>query len=157
MKNWSRRMRGAVGMALTWAAAGALLGMAIELLHNIWPNWLGAQVDIWPAALAYPGFFGGLAFSVVLGIVARHRRFEELSLARFAGWGAVGGLLVSLIPAVMVAVGLASTSIPVWQITVSLAGPFALGSAAAAAGSLALARRAAGLPPSTALRGPRSG
>jgi hypothetical protein len=32
------------------------------------PNPLGSLVDIWPAVLAIPGFFGGLAFSTVLGI-----------------------------------------------------------------------------------------
>jgi hypothetical protein len=142
MKEWRRRIRGALGLALIWAIGGAFLGFAIEMIHNIWPNPLGALVDIWPAALAYPAFFGGLAFSVVLGIAARRRRFEELSLPKFAAWGAVGGLLVSLIPAAMVGVGLASANPPIWQITAALAGPLMLGTAAAAAGSLALARKA---------------
>lgn len=143
MRPWLRRLRGAVGMGLTWGAVGFFLGGLIELIWNVWPGFpLGPLVDIWPAALAYPGVLGGAAFSVVLGIAGRRRRFEELSLPRFAAWGAVGGLLVSLIPAAMVAVGLASTTIPVWQITASLAGPFALGGAVAASGSLALARMA---------------
>ena len=68
MKTWLRRIRGALGMALTWAAGGALVGFGIELIHNVWPNPLGSLVDIWPAVLAYPAFFGGLAFSAVLGI-----------------------------------------------------------------------------------------
>lgn len=142
MKNWLRRIRGALGMGLTWAVAGFLAGMGIELLHNIWPNPLGSAVDIWPAALAYPGFFGGVAFSTVLGIAGRRRRFDELSLPRVAAWGAAGGLLVSLIPAAMVAVGLATPNVPLWQITAALVGPFTAGGAAAAAGSLALARMA---------------
>jgi hypothetical protein len=142
MKEWRRRIRGALGLALTWAIGGAFLGFGIEMIHNIWPNPLGALVDIWPAALAYPAFFGGLAFSVVLGIAARRRRFVELSLPKFGAWGAVGGLLVSLIPAAMVGVGLASANAPIWQITAALAGPLMLGTAAAAAGSLALARKA---------------
>jgi hypothetical protein len=57
-------------------------------------------------ALAVPGFVGGACFSVVLGIAGRRRRFEDLSLSRFAAWGALGGLLLSLVPAAMVAVGL---------------------------------------------------
>lgn len=44
----------------------------------------------------------------MLGIAERRRRFDELSLPRFAAWGAVGGVLLSLVPAAMVAVGLAS-------------------------------------------------
>ncbi|MCG6989601.1 MAG: hypothetical protein LJF06_15675 [Gemmatimonadetes bacterium] len=142
MKVWLRRIRGALGMGLTWALAGFLAGMGIELIHNIWPNPLGSAVDIWPAALAYPGFFGGVAFSAVLGIAGRRRRFDELSLPGVAAWGAVGGLLVSLIPAAMVVVGLATPNVPIWQITVALLGPFTVGGAIAASASLALARKA---------------
>lgn len=136
-RRWLRRIRGAIGMGLTWAIAGAFLGFLMEFVDPT-----GEIVDIWPAALAYPGFVGGVAFSAVLGIAGRHRRFDELSLPRFAAWGAVGGLLVSLVPAALVALGLASTTVPVWQITAVLAGPFSLGSAIAASGSLALARLA---------------
>lgn len=142
MKLWLRRIRGALGMGLTWALTGFLAGICIELIHNIWPNPLGAAVDIWPAALAYPGFLGGVAFSMVLGIAGRRRRFDELSLPGVAAWGAVGGLLVSLIPAAMVTMGLATPNVPVWQITMALLGPFTLGGAIAASASLALARMA---------------
>lgn len=142
MKTWLRRIRGALGMGLTWALAGFLAGVGIELIHNIWPNPLGSAVDIWPAALAYPGFFGGVAFSTVLGIAGRRRRFDELSLPGVAVWGAVGGLFVSLIPAAIVVVGLATPGVPVWEITLALLGPFMVGGAVAASGSLALARMA---------------
>ena len=140
MSKWLRRIRGALGMALTWAVGGFLLGGGIELIHNIWPNPLGAAVDIWPAVLGYPAFFGGLAFSTILGIAGRRRRFDELSLAGFAAWGALGGLLVSLIPAGLVGLGMATPNVPLWQITAALAAPLMVGGAAAAAGSLALAR-----------------
>jgi len=127
-------------MGLTWAVGGALVGFALELVHNIWPNPLGALVDIWPAVLAYPAFFGGLAFSFVLGIAGRHRRFDDLSLARFAAWGAAGGLLASLLPALMVLAGLVSPNVELWRITAGLAVPLGLGGAVAASGTLALAR-----------------
>jgi hypothetical protein len=42
MKNWMRRIRGAVGMGLTWALVGFLAGIGIELMHNLWPNPLGS-------------------------------------------------------------------------------------------------------------------
>lgn len=140
MNGWLRRIRGALGMGLTWAIGAALVGFGIELIHNIWPNPLGALVDIWPAVLAYPAFLGGLGFSAVLGVAARRRRFDELSLPRMALWGAAGGLLASLIPAAMVGLGLATPTVPLWQITVAVAGPLALGGAVAAAGTLMLAR-----------------
>jgi len=142
MGRWLRRIRGAVGMGLTWGVGGFIVGFGIEMIHNVWPTPLGSMVDIWPAALGFPAFFGGVVFSTVLGIVGRRRRFDELSLPKFAAWGAVGGLIVSLIPAAMVATGLATPNIPLWQITAALVGPYALGSATAAAGSLALARMA---------------
>lgn len=142
MKTWLRRIRGALGMGLTWALTGFLAGMCIELIHNVWPNPVGSAVDIWPAALAYPGFFGGVAFSTVLGIAGRRRRFDELSLSGVAVWGAVGGLLVSLLPAAMVAIGWAAPNVPMGKITLALLGPFAVGGAIAASASLALARMA---------------
>lgn len=129
-------------MGLTWAVGGALVGFGIELIHNVWPNPLGSLVDIWPAVLAYPAFLGGVVFSVVLGIAGRRRRFDELSLPRFAAWGALGGLLASLFPAALVAVGLETPNAPLWQITLALAVPLTVGSALAASGSLALARMA---------------
>ena len=140
INRWLRRIRGAVGMGLTWGITAFLAGIGIEVIHNIWPNPLGSMIDIWPAALGYPAFCGGVGFSAVLGIAGRRRRFDELSLPGFAAWGAVGGLFVSLVPAAMVAIGLAAPNIPLWQITAALVGPFTLGGAVAASGSLALAR-----------------
>lgn len=140
MKKWMRRVRGALCFGIIWATGGALLGFAIELLHNAWPNPFGSLVDIWPAALAYPAFLGGLAFSTVLGIVGRGRRFDELSLPAFAAWGALGGLLVSLVPVAAVGTGLVTLDVPPWRLTAALAVPLTLGSAIAASASLALAR-----------------
>ena len=137
MKKWLRRFRGAIGMGLTWGLAGFLLGLLMEFVD---PN--GEIADIWPAIFAYPGFLGGVLFSAVLGVAGRHRRFDELSIPRFAAWGALGGLMVSLIPAAMVTLGLAEAAIPVWKISAALAVPCSVGGALAASGSLALARRA---------------
>jgi hypothetical protein len=83
-----------------------------------------------------------VAFSTVLGIVGRRRRFDELSLPGFAALGALGGLLASLLPAALVAIGLATPNVALWQLTIGLAVPLTLGSALAASGSLALARMA---------------
>ena len=135
MKSWLKRIRGALGMGLTWGLAGALLGFVMEIFD---PN--GQIADIWPAVFAYPGFFGGIAFSVVLAVAGRRRRFDELSMGQFAAWGALGGLVVGMVPLVMLTTGLASTSIPLWQIAAMVVGPCAVGGAVAASGTLALAR-----------------
>ena len=144
MKRWLRRIRGAVGMGLTWAAGWALFGVLIGITSLLLPGlpWdLFFEVFDAPLlALAIPGFVGGAFFSVVLGIAGRRRRFDELSLPRFAAWGAVGGLLMSLFPAAMVAVGLASLNVDLGLFTSIIIGPLALLTAVSATGSLALAR-----------------
>jgi hypothetical protein len=83
MKKWLRRIRGAVGMGLTWAAGWALVGVLIELFIDP----MGSLVDVWPTALAIPGFLGGAVFSAVLQVAEGRRRFDELSLPRFGAWG----------------------------------------------------------------------
>jgi hypothetical protein len=125
MKQLWRRARAALGMGLLWGAAGALGGGLIELILNILPGsdlFLG--VDIWPAALAIPGFLAGVLFSVILLITERRRRFDELSIPRISVWGAITGALLGVV------VGL-----PLIVVV-----PMTLISGASAATSLALAR-----------------
>lgn len=147
MKAWMRRGRGAAGMGIAWAAAWAMGGLLIGVSSILLP-WLPwdaffAVFDAPLPALAVPGFVGGVLFSIVLGTAARHRRLDELSVPRFAAWGAVSGLLLSLVPGAMVAAGLATPApdVDLWRFTAVIAGPFVLLSAVSAAGSLILARR----------------
>ena len=127
---WTR-VRAALAMGLLWGGAGAIAGGIIELIMNILPGsdlFLG--VDIWPAALAIPGFLAGALFSVILALTMRRRRFEELTLGRFAFLGALTGALLG--------VGLGVT---VGFPLIALA-PLTIVSGASAATSLALAKRA---------------
>lgn len=93
MRTILRRLRGALGLAVTWGVLGFGLGALIEIAD---PN--GQYADIWPMVIAVPCFVGGLAFSLVLGVAARGRRFEDLALGRFTAWGATSGLLLGLVP-----------------------------------------------------------
>lgn len=128
MKKWLQRIRAAIGMGLTWAAAW--FGAGIILLLIVGP---GAADVPFPLFFALLGFLAGLTFSGVLGIAEGRRRFDQMSLLRFAGWGAVGGLLLSGMFAWVAGLGG----------EVLVLGPvFALGGAGCAAGSLALARMA---------------
>ncbi len=112
MKKWR-----ALGTGLTWAFAWSFLGTGFVLLLG---GGLRAAVNmIGPYAIM--GLIGGGAFS------AGRRRFDEMSLPRFAGWGAVGGLLLSVLFG------------PETLVTASIA---TLLGAGCAAGSLTLARRA---------------
>ncbi len=148
MKTWLKRIRGAVGMGLTWAVGWALFGILIGVTSKILPGlpW-DSFFNVFDAplpALAVPGFFGGVLFSIVLSVAGRHRRFNELSLPKFAAWGAVGGLMLALIPDAMVAAGLATIGpkFGLWQLTALIAAPLTVLCAASASGSLVLARRA---------------
>lgn len=128
MRKWLRRVRGAIGMGLTWAAAWAAVGFV--------PRWvLGIESDL-PFAFLFGGlgFFAGVTFSALLALTQGRRRFDQMSLPRFAVWGAVGGLLLS-------ALFVRGASLDTGAV-LAISTTFALASAACAAGSLALARRA---------------
>lgn len=124
MSRFFARVRGAFGIGVLWAIAGAFVGFAIELVLNILPGSdLLLGVDIWPAALAIPGFFAGLAFSVVLTITEGRRSFDALKLPRVAAWGALGGLVLGTVVGLPIAViaALAATSGVSAAATLSLA------------------------------------
>ncbi|MFN2399411.1 MAG: hypothetical protein ABR543_12325 [Gemmatimonadaceae bacterium] len=132
MKKWVRRIRAAVGMGLTWGAAWFGAGIMLLLVS-------GFDADVpFPLLFALLGFVAGITFSGILGVIEGRRRFDQMSLPRFAGWGAVGGLLLSGIFVLAVALGGES----LWGEILVLGPVFALAGAASAAGSLALARMA---------------
>lgn len=151
MNKWLRRIRGAVGMGLTWAfgwaVAGVLIGVASILLPGLPWDAFFKVFDAPLPAFAIPGFFAGVFFSTVLAIAGRGRRFAELSLPRFAAWGAVGGALLTLFPFALVTLGLASregSDVGTWQIVAVITGPFILLSAVSACFTLIVARIAEG-------------
>ena len=143
---WLRPIRGAVGMGATWAVAWAVAGLLIGVTSILVPgSFWDAFLRIYDAplpTLAIPGFVGGVLFSMVLGIAARHRSFDELSLPRFAAWGALGGLLLSLVPLALVSGGLKTANDDLWRFTAMITGPIVILSAASASVSLMVARRA---------------
>ena len=75
MQSWLRRIRGPVGMVLTWTAAGALVGALIELGNDAVPGGLpmGSLVDVWPPVLALVGFLGSMLYSAVLAFAGSRR------------------------------------------------------------------------------------
>jgi hypothetical protein len=134
MKRWLRRIRGAIGIGLIWAGAWFGAGLILLLLVGV-----GAADVPFPLLFGLLGFLAGITFSGVLGIVERRRRFDHLSLPSFAGWGATGGLLLSVVFVVVVALAGDTTLL---DDLVFLGPLFAVAGAGCAAGSLALARRA---------------
>jgi hypothetical protein len=128
MRTWLRRIRGAIGIGVTWAAVWFAAGSV--------PRWVfGVNTDA-PLPLVF-GLFGllaGVVFSAVLALTEGRRTFDQMSLPRFAVWGAMGGLLLSALFAKVASLG--------WGDVLALAPTLAVASAVSAAGSLAIARRA---------------
>jgi hypothetical protein len=138
MKKWLRRIRGAIGMGLIWAMAWFGAGMILLLGLLLLTGGPGADVPF-PLGFGALGFLAGVTFSGVLGIIEGRRRFDQLSLPRFAGWGAVSGFLLST--AFVLAVTLLDD--PTFLSNLLVLGPiFAAAGAVCAAGSLPIARRA---------------
>ncbi len=128
MGKWLRRIRGAIGMGFTWAAALFAVGSV--------PRWVfGVNTDV-PIPLVFGvfGFIAGLTFSALLMLTESRRSFDEMSIRRFAGWGAITGLLLSVLWANAVSLS--------WGEVLAIAPLFALACAVCSSGSLALARRA---------------
>jgi hypothetical protein len=80
--------------ALAWAPIAVLVGVTIVDPDN-------SMDEMWPAIGAYPGFLCGLLFSVLLGIAERRNRLAQVAVARAAVWGALSGILVGALPAVI--------------------------------------------------------
>jgi hypothetical protein len=140
MQAWLRRLRGVIGTGLTWGVGWGLVGVLIGvgLALGLPLQWFIDVFDAPLPALAVPGFFCGTVFSIVLGVAGRRRRFDELSLPRFAAWGALGGFLLGAGP---VAVALNANTVSTLAAAVTMGFLSGL-SAASAAGSLWLARGA---------------
>ena len=128
MRTWLRRIRGAIGMGVTWAAAWSAAGVV--------PRWVfGVNTDApLPLVFGVFGLIAGVVFSAVLALTEGRRRFDQMSIPRFAGWGAMGGLLLSALFAKVGSLG--------WGDVLVLAPTLAVASAVCASGSLAIAKRA---------------
>ena len=128
MGKWLRRIRGALGMGVIWAIAWGAVGLV--------PRWLlGFNPDApFPIIFGVLGFCAGIIFSGILALTEDRRGVDETSLPRFAGWGAVGGLLLAAV--------FARAASLEWGDMLAVAPAFAAASAICASASLAVARRA---------------
>ena len=139
MKKWLQRTRGAIGIGLTWAVGWAPVGAVTGLITGVVLGFpLGGIAANYAEMFGVLGFIGGTMFSTVLRIAEGRRRFDQLSLPRFAVWGAVGGLSLGTLAVTLGVVGLGGIT-PLTVAVVSAAGLLGAGSATS---SLALARKA---------------
>jgi hypothetical protein len=97
---------------------------------------LGIESDLpFPLLFGGLGFIAGVTFSGLLVLTEGRRGFDQMSLPRFAAWGAAGGLLLSALFVRGASLG--------WGQVLAISATFAVASAACASGSLLVARRAA--------------
>jgi hypothetical protein len=128
MRKSLRRIRGAIGMGLIWGAAWGLAGTMLAVVTRF-------KADApFPLIFGVLGFLAGLIFSAILAVTEGRRSFDQMSLPRFAVWGATGGFLLSAFFAKAASLG--------WGDVLAIAPTFAVACAACASGSLAVARRA---------------
>lgn len=143
---WLRRIRAALTMgftwALVWAPVGVLVGLAVD------PD--GRLDEPWPLIFAYPGFIGGVLFSIILAHRARRRTVAELSLPRVTIWGGLAGLAVGTVPFL---IGTPTGRLPLTLLYAVVAGAATALSAASAAATVAVAQRgrSPALPPGHSL------
>jgi hypothetical protein len=131
MQNWWRRIRGAIGMGVIWGAAWFGAGILLARVP-------GFHSDLPFGLLFAPlGFVTGTIFSGIVVVSESRRKFDRMSLSRFATWGAVSGLLLSGIFVVAAAI----RGENLWGELLVFAPTLTVASAVCAAGSLAVARR----------------
>lgn len=138
MQSWLQRVRGAIGIgatwALGWAPIGAITGWVTATLVDFPPVVVAAN---YATMFGVMGFMGGAIFSTLLRLADGHRSFDQLSLPRFVGWGAVGGLALGGLAVLASLLGAGLTSLG----AVIVAATTLLG-AGSAAGTLLVARAA---------------
>jgi len=137
-----RRVRGALGTGLTWAAGWGLLGAVHGFLVGMWKPWQWAlynPVSTTAFGYALAGLIAGTGFSCLLSWMDRRSNLRRLSRFRVAVWGATGGAFVP----VLVHLTRGLTSSAGWgDVALTAAAVAVLGSASAVA-TLWVARRSA--------------
>ena len=130
MSGFLRRLRGVIGLSLTWGAVWATLFVTIFLvIAALDPRSIdqGETLSLGAVIGAAYGFVTGVSFSTLLLIAERGRKLRDIPLTRVALWGAIAAAVMPLV------------SIPADNRMIYFMSPIG---AALAVGMMALARRA---------------
>jgi hypothetical protein len=139
VKTLLRKLRGVVGIGLTWAifwsVAGTILQGGLALLGVL----RAPDLSVAPFMWGLMGFYGGSIFGTLLSVTEGRRTLEKLRIGRVAAWGAIAGVALPMVynfmrgdPAVVSMANLLSNAL--------ILAPLSAGSAA---GMTALAQGAA--------------
>lgn len=98
MGSWLRKLRGAIGLSLTWgvgwSAVAAVLLAIIGLIDpgSIDPGDVTGMLQVFFAL----GVISGAVFSMALSLLEHRKSIAELSTGHMAAWGAIGAALLPL-------------------------------------------------------------
>jgi len=140
--NALRKLRGLLGVGITWgtlwAGVGAMIGLVIGIVTP--EGWTYANPVLeWALGMGAYGLVSGLGFGTLLSLGEGRKRLLELSLPRVAFWGVLGSAAVPLLFGALGTFDAGTTVVDVAQailLTASLGG-------ASAPAAVVLARRAA--------------
>ncbi len=141
MKKFLRRIRGLLGVGVTWGGLWSVIGAVFGLVHGwvqpeIW-TWSN-PVFGWAVGMGMYGFVSGVAFGGLLSLREGRRTLADLSLRRVALWGVLGAAAVPPLFGVLGLFEVGTTVVDIVQavfLTGFLGGTFA-------PTSVAIARRA---------------
>ncbi len=141
MRKLLRRLRGLMGVGLTWGTLWGGIGAGIGLLvgvmsPEVW-MWTNPILD-YAIGIGLYGFFSGVGFGTLLSVGEGRRTILDLSLGKVAVFGVLGAVLVPVAFGMMGAFAAGTTVVDIIEavlLTGVLGGTFA-------PGSVAIARRA---------------
>ena len=142
MGGLARKIRGMLGVGVTWGAAWGIIGAGVgAVMGVVSPElWTFANpIAAWALGMGVYGMVSGMGFAAVLSLTEGRRTLDQLSVKRVALWGVLGSAAVPLLFGALGLFGVTVTAVDVLQaiaVTGGLGGVFA-------SGSVALARKAA--------------
>ena len=100
MNRFLRRLRGQLGVGLTWGALWSAIGAGIGLVIGVVrpdPSALANPIFVWALGMGLYGLVSGVGFGSLLSLREGRKKILDLSLRRAAIWGVLGAAAVPLL------------------------------------------------------------
>jgi hypothetical protein len=100
MNTLLRKLRGMLGVGITWAVGWAIIMFIIgTIIGVVDPDSIDAGEEPWRITLLVStvGFISGSFFALILSSAERRKKVRELSVLRGAVWGALGAAVLPLL------------------------------------------------------------
>lgn len=100
MNKFLTKLRGLLGVGITWgtlwAGIGAAIGVVVGTVRpEVW-QWTNPIIE-WALGMGLYGLVSGIGFGTLLTIREGRKTLADLSLRRVALWGLIGGAVVPLL------------------------------------------------------------